>query len=153
MSADFTSTGVTNTNSQQASPYFPKVSVIVPIYNGEQDLPGLLKCLIAQTYPSEQVEFLLVDNGSRDRTPELLAAAADEFASQGLTLNVLNERDIQRAYAARNTAIHAASGEFLAFTDADCYPQPGWLIGLMQPFTDDTLGLVAGKIIALPGTT
>jgi len=153
MSADFTSTGVTSTDSQPASLYFPKVSVIVPIYNGEQDLPGLLKCLMAQSYPSEQVEFLLVDNGSRDRTPEILAAATDEFASQDLTLTVLNERDIQSAYAARNTAIQAATGEFLAFTDADCYPQPGWLTGLMQPFTDDTLGLVAGKIIALPGTT
>lgn len=151
MSAD--TINAVSTEREQASLYFPKVSVIVPIYNGEQDLPGLLQCLMGQTYPKERVEFLLVDNGSRDRTPDILAAANEEFARCGLTLRILNERDIQSAYAARNTAVRAATGEFLAFTDADCYPQPGWLTGLMQPFKDKTLGLVAGKIIALPGTT
>jgi cellulose synthase/poly-beta-1,6-N-acetylglucosamine synthase-like glycosyltransferase len=133
--------------------YFPRVSVIVPIYNGEQDLPGLLECLMAQTYPAAQVEYLLVDNGSRDRTPQILATAADQFAAQGLTFKALSEVDIQSAYAARNTGIRAATGEFLAFTDADCYPQPGWLTALMQPFADESIGLVAGEITAFPGTT
>lgn len=133
--------------------YFPRVSVIVPIYNGEQDLPGLLDCLMAQTYLAAQVEYLLVDNGSCDRTPQLLTAAHTTFAAKGLTLKVLHERDIQSAYAARNTAIRAATGEFLAFTDADCYPQPGWLTALIQPFQDEQIGLVAGEIIAFPGTT
>ncbi len=58
---------------EDAPTYCPRVSVIVPIYNGEQDLPGLLNCLIAQTYPADRVEFLLVDNGSSDRTPDLLS--------------------------------------------------------------------------------
>jgi cellulose synthase/poly-beta-1,6-N-acetylglucosamine synthase-like glycosyltransferase len=133
--------------------YFPRVSVVVPIYNGEQDLPGLLDCLMAQTYPPEQVEYLLVDNGSRDRTPQILAAAADQFTAKGLTFKALSETNIQSAYAARNTGIRAATGEFLAFTDADCYPQPGWLTALMQPFADDSIGLVAGEITAFPGTT
>jgi cellulose synthase/poly-beta-1,6-N-acetylglucosamine synthase-like glycosyltransferase len=133
--------------------YFPRVSVIVPIYNGEQDLPGLLACLMAQTYPAAQVEYLLVDNGSCDRTPQILAAAIDPFAAKGLTFKALSEVDIQSAYAARNTGIRAATGEFLAFTDADCYPQPGWLTALMQPFTNESIGLVAGEITAFPGTT
>ncbi|PZO56294.1 MAG: glycosyltransferase, partial [Phormidesmis priestleyi] len=70
--------------SKRASLYCPKVSVIVPIYNGEQDLPGLLACLMAQTYPAEQVVYLLVDNGSSDRTPQILAAAAADFTAKGL---------------------------------------------------------------------
>lgn len=133
--------------------YFPKVSVIVPIYNGEQDLPGLLDCLMVQTYPAAQVEYLLVDNASSDRTPQILADAAEQFAAKGLTYKALSETEIQSAYAARNTGIRAATGEFLAFTDADCYPQPDWLVGLMQPFQDEQVGLVAGKITAFPGTT
>jgi len=131
----------------------PIVSVIVPIYNGEQDLPGLLACLMAQTYPKAHVEYLLVDNASSDRTPQILAAATEAFAAQDLTLKVLNERDIQSAYAARNTGIRAATGNFFAFTDADCYPQPDWLTTLVEPFSNATVGLVAGEIIALPGTT
>ncbi|MGB7087210.1 MAG: glycosyltransferase [Phormidesmis sp.] len=140
-------------DAETSSSYFPQVSVVVPIYNGEPDLPGLLECLMAQTYPAERVEYLLVDNGSRDRTPQMLSAAAGTFAAQGLTLKVLNERDIQSAYAARNTGIRAATGEFLAFTDADCYPQSEWLVKLIQPFADETVGLVAGEILALPGKT
>ncbi|MGC1218554.1 MAG: glycosyltransferase [Phormidesmis sp.] len=133
--------------------YLPSVSVIVPIYNGEQDLPGLLACLMAQTYPAKQVEYLLVDNASSDRTPQILAAAAAQFAAKGLTYKALSERNIQSAYAARNTGIRAATGEFLAFTDADCYPEPNWLMDLMQPFHNEQVGLVAGKITAFPGTT
>jgi len=133
--------------------YLPSVSVIVPIYNGEQDLPGLLACLMAQIYPAKQVEYLLVDNASSDRTPQILAAAAAQFAAKGLTYKALSERNIQSAYAARNTGIRAATGEFLAFTDADCYPEPDWLMGLMQPFQNEQIGLVAGKITAFPGTT
>ena len=135
------------------SSYFPEVSVIIPIYNGEQDLPGLIERLIAQTYPAQQVEYLLVDNGSRDRTPQILLEAADKFAAKGLTFKALSETDIQSAYAARNTGIRAATGEFLAFTDADCYPQPDWLTALMQPFADDTVGLVAGEVTAFPPVT
>ena len=133
--------------------YQPTVSVIVPIYNGEQDLPSLLDGLIAQTYPADKVEYLLVDNASMDRTADILISAVKKFRSKGLTLKALSEPDIQSAYAARNAAIRAAAGEFLAFTDADCYPQPGWLAALVQPFADRTVGLVAGKIAAFSGKT
>ncbi len=137
--------------SEDAPTYCPRVSVIVPIYNGEQDLPGLLKGLMSQMYPADRVEFLLVDNGSCDRTPPLLAVAATRFAAKHLTLKILSETNIQSAYAARNTGIRAATGEILAFTDADCYPHPRWLSELVQPFEAAEVGLVAGEVSALPG--
>ncbi|NES72098.1 MAG: glycosyltransferase, partial [Okeania sp. SIO2D1] len=49
-----------------------KVSVIVPIYNGEKDLPDLIECLRSQTYPAYQVEYLLVDNNSGDRSKSVI---------------------------------------------------------------------------------
>jgi Glycosyl transferase family 2 len=52
----------------------PLISVIIPIYNGEADIPDLLRCLQAQTYPADRVEYLIVDNGSADRTRDLLQA-------------------------------------------------------------------------------
>jgi cellulose synthase/poly-beta-1,6-N-acetylglucosamine synthase-like glycosyltransferase len=137
--------------SQQ--PVLPQATVIVPIYNGEADLPDLIHCLQAQTYPTEQVEYLLVDNASRDRTAELIQAAEAAAKLQGLNLRYLSETQIQSSYAARNRGIRAASGEILAFTDADCRPQPGWLEALVQPFADPRVGLVSGAIEALPGET
>jgi cellulose synthase/poly-beta-1,6-N-acetylglucosamine synthase-like glycosyltransferase len=131
--------------------FLPTVSVIVPIYNGEQDLPGLIECLLKQSYPRERVEYLLVDNASCDRTAPLIQAAITQAQSQNITLKYLQETEIQSSYAARNTGIRAATGEILAFTDADCYPLPTWLETLMQGFTDEHVGLVVGEIAAKPG--
>lgn len=134
-------------------PFAPKVSVIIPIYNGEADLPGLIAGLQAQTYPADRVEYLLVDNASRDRTAAILQEAVAEAAQKGLTFRYLSETKIQSAYAARNTGIRAAMGEILVFTDADCRPLPTWLETLIPPFADPTVGLVAGEVVALPGNT
>ena len=135
-------------SNQAKKRFLPKISVIVPIYNGEADLPGLLNCLKAQTYPSHLVNYCLVDNGSHDRTSEMLNASQD---AQNLV--VLSESQIQSSYAARNVGIRSTTGEILVFTDADCRPEPDWLEHLIQPFEDSAVGLVAGEVKALLGNT
>ena len=123
----------------------PYVSVVIPIYNGEADLPALLECLRSQTYPAHLAEYLLVDNGSRDRTLAILQATPQVCA--------LSETQIQSSYAARNTGIRAAKGSIIAFTDADCRPHPEWLAQLVRPFVNPAIAIVAGEILALPGHT
>ncbi|NET41330.1 glycosyltransferase family 2 protein [Okeania sp. SIO2B3] len=125
-----------------------KVSVIVPIYNGEKDLPDLIECLRSQTYPADQVEYLLVDNNSGDRSKSVIEAAT---RSSQITICLVTENKIQSSYAARNAGIRAASSEIFAFTDGDCRPQPQWLESLIQPFSDSNIGIVVGEILALPG--
>lgn len=124
-----------------------KVSVVVPIYNGKTDLPDLVACLRQQTYPADDVEYLLVDNNSRDNSLELLQQFA---ATEPITIYPLSENQIQSSYAARNAGIKAAKAEIIAFTDMDCRPEPQWLAELIQPFVDEKIGLVAGEIKALP---
>ncbi|MCT7962440.1 glycosyltransferase [Laspinema sp. D1] len=136
--------------SQPMPPSFlPPVSVVVPVYNGEQDLPDLIDCLRSQTYPPQKVEYILVDNNSSDRTPILLQDAVQNTPE--ITLRPLSEPQIQSSYAARNTGIRAATGEFIAFTDADCRPEPNWLFSLIQPFIQENVGIVVGEIAAFPG--
>jgi glycosyltransferase involved in cell wall biosynthesis len=130
-----------------ANSFLPKVSVVVPIYNGEADLPELINCLLSQTYPKDQVEYLLVDNNSSDRTLNYLKTSAQNCP---ITIHPLSENHIQSSYAARNTGIRAAVGEIVAFTDADCRPQPQWLEALIQPFVNSNVVIVAGEIAALP---
>lgn len=151
--------------SPSSPKFFPRVSAIVPVYNGEADLPELLNCLRSQTYPAHLVEYLIVDNSSNDRTGTLLEAAAGEAQisllspiieqSQPVRLPIchLTENRVQSSYAARNTGIRAATGEILAFTDADCRPAPNWLEALVQPFVSPSVGAAAGEIVALPGKT
>ncbi|MEB3356182.1 MAG: glycosyltransferase [Synechococcales bacterium] len=128
----------------------PFLSVIIPIYNGEADIPDLVSCLWRQTYPAAQVEYLLVDNNSGDRTFSLLQAFAAKSQAQGITLKPLQEATIQSSYAARNAGIRAAQGPVLVFTDADCRPHPDWLEHLIKPLADPAVGLVAGEVRAFP---
>lgn len=130
--------------------FLPMVSVVIPIYNGEADLPDLINCLLSQTYPKDRVEYLLVDNNSSDRTLTILKTSAKNCP---ITIHPLSENHIQSSYAARNTGIRTAVGEIIVFTDADCRPQPQWLTALIQPFVNLKVVMVAGEILALPGTT
>ena len=126
------------------------VSVIIPIYNGESDVPDLLTSLRHQTYDRPGVEYLVVDNRSTDRTPALLAAALDQAHQDHWPLRVLQETEIQSSYAARNQGIRQAQGDVLVFTDADCRPDPHWLDELLRPFEDPLIELVVGEIQGLP---
>jgi cellulose synthase/poly-beta-1,6-N-acetylglucosamine synthase-like glycosyltransferase len=127
------------------------VSVIIPIYNGELDLPDLLDCLRSQTFPRDRVEYLLIDNNSQDKTLEVLSNAAQNFQSEGFIFKVLVEKEIQSSYAARNVGIRQANGEILLFTDVDCRPQPQWVAEIVSHFADPTIGIVVGELQGLAG--
>jgi cellulose synthase/poly-beta-1,6-N-acetylglucosamine synthase-like glycosyltransferase len=132
---------------------FPFISVIIPIYNGEDDLPDLLKCLQNQTYPREQVEYLLINNNSSDQTGSILEQAVIKSKWSGFPLVVLSENQIQSSYAARNLGIKTARYDLLVFTDADCRPSYQWLEEIVKPFGDTDIGIVAGEIFALTGNS
>ncbi|MEG4519810.1 MULTISPECIES: glycosyltransferase [unclassified Microcoleus] len=145
--------------------FLPEVSVVVPVYNGEMDLPELIECLRSQTYPIDSVEYLLVDNNSCDRTSAIIQTATNlnppsvpPLLRGGgnldrIIIRHLTENQIQSSYAARNKGIRASTGEIIAFTDADCRPESDWLENLVKPFLDVEIALSAGEIVALPGKT
>jgi cellulose synthase/poly-beta-1,6-N-acetylglucosamine synthase-like glycosyltransferase len=144
--------------------FLPEVSVVVPIYNGEADLPDLIESLRSQTYPPDKVEYLLVNNNSRDRTSAIIETAASNPPSvltlvrggsnlDKITIRPLTENQIQSSYAARNQGIRASKCEIIAFTDADCRPESDWLENLVKPFVNPEIALSAGEILALPGKT
>ncbi|GAA3129886.1 glycosyltransferase family 2 protein [Streptomyces echinatus] len=97
-----------------------KLSVIVPFYNVQQYAPDTLKSLRANT--REDFEFILVDDCSRDETPEILARAERELPGAVL---VRHEQNGGLA-TARNTGIERARGEYLTFLDGDDWLAPGY---------------------------
>jgi glycosyltransferase involved in cell wall biosynthesis len=88
------------------------VSVIVPVFDTERFVAAALDSIVAQTRPADEV--IVVDDGSTDSS----AAIADEYASRHPELRVLRQANGGPG-AARNAGIEAATGEFLAFHDAD----------------------------------
>jgi O-antigen biosynthesis protein len=119
--------------AQFALPATPRVSVVVACYNGERTLPACLEALARLNYPDYEV--ILVDDGSTDNTP----AIAAEFPS----IRCLRQPHAGLS-AARNTGIAAASGEVIAFTDADCRADEDWLRYLVAD-------LVAGGFAGVGG--
>ena len=88
------------------------VSIIVPVYNAEKYLLDTLNCLAAQTY--EDVEVILVDDGSTDWSP----AICNDFTVKDPRFKYVRQENAG-AGAARNRGMDTASGEFLLFADAD----------------------------------
>ena len=95
----------------------PKLSVIVPVHNGEAFLPACLESILAQTF--RDFELLIVDNGSDDGTPEILAS----FASRDPRVRPLRLSE-SGVSLARNTGMRNSRGEFITFIDADDVIEP-----------------------------
>lgn len=124
------------------------VSVAVPVRNATRTLPSCLAAL-ARLDPAP-AEIILVDNGSTDGSlPLLRAFARDRAAERAQVL----EEPRRGAAATRNAAIRVAKGEVIAFTDADCAPDPSWLRHLTGPFVEPAVGAVAGRVVAAPAAS
>jgi GT2 family glycosyltransferase len=124
--------------------------VIVPIYNREADVAPLLASLYQQDFPRDQVEYIIVDNASGDRTRYLIEGALGSGHDGNWNVRLLAERDIQSSYAARNRGILAAFGRLFVFTDSDCRPNADWLSQIVAPFADESVGIVAGQVDPVP---
>ena len=95
---------------------FPKVSVIVPAYNVERYIVECIESLLSQTYSN--LEIIVVDDGSTDATASELRRY-QRFDN----ITLISQRN-QGVSAARNKALAAAHGEFIAFIDSDDVVHP-----------------------------
>jgi len=112
----------------------PRVSVVVCVRNGVATIDDCLDACRRLAYPD--LEIVVVDDGSTDGTGARVAAAVERWAGDPAAppLLVVRQRPLGLG-AARNAGATAASGEIVAYTDADCMPDADWLrhlVGTMQ---------------------
>jgi glycosyltransferase involved in cell wall biosynthesis len=88
---------------------YARVSVVVPVHDGEPYIAEAIDSILGQTRPAD--ELIVVDDGSADATPEVLAG-------YGERLRVIRQEN-RGVASALNRGIGAASGEYVAFLDAD----------------------------------
>lgn len=96
-------------------PQLPSVSVVIPAYNYEQYLAGALDSVIAQDYPFELFDVIVVDDESSDATPEIAAEYAARHPEHVRVLRQPNAGPM----AAMNRGVAESRGEFVSFLDAD----------------------------------
>lgn len=99
---------------------FPKISVIIPVYNAEMYIGKCIESIQAQTFTDWQL--ILVDDGSKDNSLEV----CKEYASYDKRIFVMHQSN-SGAGMARNAGIEQAVGEYVVFVDSDDYVSPDYL--------------------------
>ncbi len=123
---------------------FPYVSVVIPVFNGQKSTRICLESVLAQDYPLDCYEVIVVDNNSTDETPRIV---------QEYPVLMLQEKEIQTSYAARNRGIQNSRGEIVAFIDATCVSGRNWLSELVKSFNDPKVAASGGAVKGYPPTT
>ncbi|MFC2054214.1 glycosyltransferase [Chloroflexota bacterium] len=113
------------------------VSIVVPVLNGAAIIRDLLTALVNQRGCPHGFEIIVVDNGSVDRTQEIVR----QFEV------TLLEESRRGPGPARNRGLYHASGEIIAHLDADTIPTRRWLAEITTPFSNPEVVLVAGHSI------
>jgi len=126
----------------------PTVSVVAATHDRADRLRIMLDALREQTIGPSAFEVIVVDDGSTDATPEVLA---DELVLGVLDLTVIRFDDAGGPARARNRGWRAARAALIAFTDDDCAPTPGWLDALVAAGGGDPGVVVQGATAPMPG--
>ncbi len=116
-----------------------KISVIIPVYNAETTIERCLGHMFSQERPPE--ETILIDNNSSDRSVELIK----EFIHSHSNCNIILEHESKKGPgAARNKGLLKATGDIIAFTDADCFVHKDWLKNLLKVYGETGADGVGG---------
>jgi len=115
----------------------PSVSLIVPAYDEEEVIAAKVANALALDYPRERLQVIVASDGSTDATAERARAAGADLVL---------ELPPGGKVAALNAAAERASGEVLAFSDANSVWAPDALRRLVAPFADSGVGYVCGQV-------
>ncbi|MBN1363514.1 MAG: glycosyltransferase [Syntrophaceae bacterium] len=120
---------------QESAGEKPLISVIIPVYNGEKFIQEAVENILSQKYPS--LEIIIVNDGSDDRTEEII---------NHLSIDVRYFRQENAGpAAARNRGVRDASGEFIAFLDADdLWPENNLNILIDEMLRDSDMEVIRG---------
>jgi cellulose synthase/poly-beta-1,6-N-acetylglucosamine synthase-like glycosyltransferase len=115
----------------------PTVSLIVAAHDEEAVIERKVRDALALDYPRSKLELIVADDGSTDRTAELARAAGADLVL---------EQPHGGKVAALNAAVERASGEVLAFSDANSFWEPGSLRRLVERLAQPGVGYVCGQV-------
>ena len=114
---------------------YPKVSIIVAAYNSQDTIEECLKSILAQNYPADSFEVIVMDGGSKDSTVKL----AEQFPIKVVSIRL-------NAPAAYNYAMKIAAYPILGFIDADAKVEVEWLNKVTPYLADPKVAGVSGSI-------
>jgi|GEM_PF-2235205 len=121
----------------------PSVSLVIPVFNGGELLRRCLQSALAQDYPQESLEVVVVDDGSTDAQTLLVLK---DFSNTPY-VRILSQENLGPA-GARTAGLGAARGEYVFILSQDCLAQKDWVSSAVRVFVDQPeVGIVQGKIL------
>lgn len=131
--------------------FTPSVTVVIPCFNEEEWINRTIISCIDQDYPPDKLEFVIVDDGSSDRSVEVIQKTVNELCLEGQRFNLQNrirvffQKENQGKREAMGLGIRNARTELIAFVDSDSFLEPDAIRQLVQPMKDPRMGGVAGR--------
>jgi len=116
------------------------VSVSVSVYNGQSTIKKCLDCIMILKYPKEKLEVIVVNDGSTDRTAEIV---------KDYSVNLV-EKEHGGYPSAMNTGIRVAKGNLILNIDSDTYIDEDWLTKALGEFKNPQVGIVGGYVATAP---
>ncbi len=124
----------------------PRATVALVNWNGRHLLQACLPSLAALDYPRDDLEIVIVDNGSRDGS---VAWLGDEWPA----VRVVAHPDNRGFAAAANDAARVATGRVVAFLNNDCRVLPSWLAHLVEALAAEDAAAVGSRMLDWEGTS
>lgn len=123
----------------------PSVSMVIAAYNEEAIIERKLQNTLVLSYPRDRLEMIVASDGSDDRTDEIVA----RYADRGILLHRSPVRLGKLPTISR--ALARARGDIVVFSDANAMYEPDALMRLVEPFQDERVGCVCGKLVYVNG--
>jgi glycosyltransferase involved in cell wall biosynthesis len=117
----------------------PNISIIIPVHNDGVKLEKCIRSLIAQTYPKEKLEVIIVDDGSTDGIEDWLPRKFPDVK--------FLQKERTGPDDSRNKGIELATGEILGFIDSDCIADPNWVEEGISTMVKEGFSIVTGRVI------
>jgi len=131
------------TPSLRAGREWPRISVMVPVYNEERVIAATLERILASDYPADRRQILVVSDASTDQTHAIVSG----FADRGVELLRLPQR--RGKTAAENAARQYLTGEIIITTDASVRVHPDAMKHLAAAFDDPSVGVASGRDVSV----
>ncbi len=116
----------------------PFISVLIPAYNEEDSIKQTVESIKDLDYPKHLIEIIVVNDGSRDRTLDILNCIEG--------IKILNKENSGKADSL-NKALKIAKGEIIAINDADSFPEKDAFLKMAHYFRDEKVGAVTGSVL------
>jgi cellulose synthase/poly-beta-1,6-N-acetylglucosamine synthase-like glycosyltransferase len=121
----------------------PKITILVPVHNEEDNIERKLKNIENVLYPKDQIELIIVDDASKDKTLEKVRVFAEN--NSDLPLIVVRQNPRSGKSAALNKALDLSTNEIVVVSDADTLWSPNILVEALPYLADSTVGAVTGR--------